>query len=217
MRDVTLFETVRVMAGRAPLWPRHLARLRASAAVFGILPPPVNEPSWGGDDLVVRCELAGGSLRLVPREVPPAEPIMLATSPAPHRGYQHKVAERHWLEAARLSVAPLLADDALMFDPVGRLVEATIWAIGWWEGERLVFPPLGLGGLPSVARGRLAGMVRGGVAVAAIDREGLKGRSLLACNAARGVVPVAALDGQAVPPNLRTAALAARFWDGPQA
>lgn len=213
MRDVILFETVRVMAGRAPLWPRHRERLLASARVLDVSPPSMMEPTWGGDDLVVRCELEAGMLRLVPREVPSSEPVVLATSPAAHRGYPHKVTDRSWLEAARLSVAPLRADDALMFDAAGRIVEATIWAVGWWEGERLVFPPLGLGGLPSVARGHLASILRGGGGVGVLDREGLRGRSLVACNAARGVVPVAALDGHAVPGNLRTAALAARFWD----
>lgn len=213
MSGVTLFETVRVMAGRAPLWPRHQARLLASARACGVLPPPVQEPAWGGDDQVVRCELVAGTLRLVPRDVPSSEPVVLATSPAPHRGYPHKVTDRNWLEAARLAVTPLRADDALLFDPVGRMVEATIWAIGWWEGERLIFPPLGLGGLPSVARGHLATILRGGIGVAVLDRQGLTGRSLVACNAARGLVPVAALDGHAVPGNLRTTAVAARFWD----
>ena len=45
-------------------------------------------------------------------------------------------------------------DDVLFFDAEGYLVESSIWAIGWWDRETLVFPPLALGGLPSVARAR---------------------------------------------------------------
>lgn len=206
------FETVRVLDGRAPLWPRHLARLRASATALELMPPPAEEPVWGGDDLVMRCELVGGALRLAPREPVPVEPVVLASSPAPHRGYPHKLTARSWLEAARLSVTPLRADDALLLDAAGRVVEATIWAVGWWEGETLIFPPLTLGGLPSVARAHLGDVVRLGIGEAVVDRAGLQGRSLVACNAARGVVPVAALDGEAVPGNLRTAPLAERFW-----
>jgi len=43
-------------------------------------------------------------------------------------------------------------------------------------------------------------------------RAALTGRSAFLTNAVRGVVPLAFLDGTAVPADARTAALAARFW-----
>ena len=210
--EPVLFETVRLMRGRVPLWPLHRDRVEASATALGLTVPTVS-PTWGGDDQVVRCELHPEGWQLVPREVPASDPVALATSPGVHRGYPHKTTDRAWLEAARLSVTPLRADDALLLNDDGQVVEASCWAIGWWEGEELVFPPLSLGGLPSVARAHLTTLVRGGVRTGTLRREELSGRSLVACNAARGVVPVAALDGEAVPGNLRTAPLARRFWE----
>ncbi len=206
-----LIETVRVTDGRAPLWPLHLERLRRSADALDILLPPLDEPH--GDDRVVRYEIdASGVLSLSERDVEAAEPLELITSPAAHRGYPHKVADRGWLEAARTSVGPQGGDDALLLDAEGRVVESSIWAIGWWEGEQLYFPPLALGGLPSVARARMAETVRGGIKEAVLRREELAWRSLVACNAARGLTLVSSLDGEPVPGNLRTTAVAARFW-----
>lgn len=206
-----LIETVRVIDGRAPLWPLHLERLRRSATELCIALPRLEPPT--GDDRVVRYEVDGDTgLAISEREVALAEPLDLVTSPAPHRGYPHKTTERAWLEAARTSVTPMGADDALLLDDGQRLIEATIWAIGWWDGERLFFPPLSLGGLPSVARSRLAETVRGGIHEATIRRDELAWRSLVACNAARGLALVSSLDGEPVPGNLRTTAVAARFW-----
>lgn len=208
-----LIETIRVMEGRAPLWPLHLARLEASAAALKVRLPTLAEPS--GDDRVVRFEIRDDGLVISDRDVGSKAPIAVATSPAPHRGYRHKTSDRAWLDAARTSVLHLGADDALLLDESGAIVESTLWAIGWWEGEALVFPSLSLGGLPSVARARLGEIVRGGVREAVLNRAGLSSRSLVACNAARGMVAVAALDGDAVPRNLRTAAVARRFWHRP--
>jgi branched-subunit amino acid aminotransferase/4-amino-4-deoxychorismate lyase len=206
-----LVETVRVIDGRAPFWPLHLERLRRSATELSIPLPRLEPPT--GDERVVRYEIdETNGLTVSEREIELAQPLDLVTSPATHRGYRHKVADRSWLEAARTSVVPLGADDALLLDGEQRVVEASIWAIGWWDGEELFFPPLTLGGLPSVARARLAETVRGGIHAAVLRREELAWRSLVACNAARGVALVSSLDGEPVPGNLRTSAIAARFW-----
>ncbi len=207
----TLLETVRVHGGKAPLWSLHLDRLVRSARELCIPVPRLEPPT--GDDRVVRYEIdAMGGVTLSERDAEPAEPLDLVTSPAPHRGYPHKVADRAWLEAARTSVVPMGADDALLLTEGGEVVEASIWAIGWWDGEQLFFPPLALGGLPSVARARLAETVRGGTHEAALRRDEMAWRSLVACNAARGLALVSSLDGEPVPGNLRTTAIANRFW-----
>lgn len=207
----SLIETVRVVDGRAPLWPLHLERLMRSAEALSLTLPVIERPEGGGDR-VVRYEISAERALVSDREVGSIAPLAFYTSPAPHRGYPHKTIDRAWLEAARMTAGNFEADDALMLDEEGRVVEATIWAIGWWDGERLVFPPLTLGGLPSVARARLAETVRGGMNEASMTRDELRGVALLACNAARGVVSVAAWDDDAVPANHRTLALARRFW-----
>lgn len=207
----SLIETVRIVDGRAPLWPLHRERLGRSAEALGLALPEVDRPE-GGMDRVVRIEVSENRVLVSDREVGGTAPLALYSSPAPHRGYPHKTTDRAWLEAARMTASHFEADDALMLDSDGRVIEATIWAIAWWDGETLVFPPLALGGLPSVARARLAETVRGGTKEATVSREQLRGVALLACNAARGVVSVAALDDDAVPANHRTLALARRFW-----
>lgn len=208
---VGLIETVRVVGGRAPLWLLHWERLHRSAAALGVTLPEVVAPE-GGEDRVMRFEVSEGRVLVSERELGVLAPLALYTSPAPHRGYPHKSSDRAWLEASRLTARHFDADDALMLDTQGRVVEATLWAIGWWDHETLVFPPLTLGGLPSVARARMVETVRGGVREADVTREELRGVALLACNAAHGVVSVAALDDDAVPRNHRTLAISKRFW-----
>ena len=211
----TLLETVRVIDGVAPLWPLHRWRLMNSALILGLPLPEFPAPS-GGPDRVLRIEFGPEGALVTERDVGSAESLALVTSPAPHRGYPHKTTNRAWLEAAHTTGRAAGGDDALLFDAGGRLIEATQWAIGWWEGETLCFPPLALGGLKSVARARLTEMARSGVRDAVLTRDEVAKRSFLACNAARGVIAVGMLDGTLVPGNQRTAALAKRFWDRPE-
>ncbi len=212
----TLIETVRIIDGVAPLWPLHQWRLTNSALILGLPLPEFDAPA-GGADRVLRIEFTADGALVTERDVGSVEPIALATSPAPHRGYPHKTAARAWLEAARATGRATGADDALLFDAEGRLIEATRWAVGWWDGETLCFPPLGLGGLKSVARSRLTEMARSGVREAVLTRDELAKRSFLACNAARGVLSVGMLDGTLIAENPRTTALATRFWNRPPA
>lgn len=212
----TLIETVRIIDGVAPLWPLHRWRLMNSALILG-LPLPELEAPKGGADCVLRIEFSPDGAHVTERDVEGAEPIALATSPAPHRGYPHKTAARAWLEAARATGRATGADDALLFDAEGRLIEATRWSVGWWDGETLCFPPLALGGLKGVARARLTEMARSGVREAVLTRDELAKRSFMVCNAAHGVLSVGMLDGTVIPENPRTAALAQRFWDRPPA
>jgi len=211
-----LIETVRIIDGVAPLWPLHQWRLMNSSLIVGISLPEYRRPE-GGADRVLRIEFAPAGAQVTERDVGSLEPLSLASSPAPHRGYPHKIASRAWLEAARATSRATGADDALLFDSQNRLIEATRWAVGWWEGETLCFPPLALGGLKSVARARLTEMARSGVREGVLTRDELAKRSLLVCNAARGVLSVGMLDGTLIPENPRTAAIAKRFWDRPDA
>lgn len=212
----TLIETVRIVDGRAPLWPLHRWRLMNSSLILGLAMPEIEEPS-GGTDRILRMEIAADGLHVTERDVTPSDPISLASSPVPHRGYPHKIGSRAWLEAARATGRMAGGDDALLFDAEGRLIEASRWAIGWWDGETLCFPPLTLGGLKSVARARLTEMARSGLKEVTITREELARKDFIACNAARGILSVGMLDGVPLGENPRTAALARRFWDRPPA
>jgi branched-subunit amino acid aminotransferase/4-amino-4-deoxychorismate lyase len=211
-----LFETVRVIDGRVPLWPLHRWRLLNSALTLGLPMPEVAAPS-GGADRIVRLEFTAEAVVITEREVTEPEPIALASSPAPHRGYRHKTTARAWLEAARATARAAAAHDALLFDAEGRLIEATRWSIGWWDGETLCFPPFALGGLKSVSRARLQEVTRNGLRDEVLTGAELAKRSLVACNAARGLIAVGMLDGTPVRGNPRTEALARRFWDRPDA
>jgi len=212
----TLIETVRIIDGRAPLWPLHMDRLTRSCAALEVTRPNLVEPR-GGPDRVIRFEITSGAVQVLDRPVAGVEPIHLICSPAPHRGYRHKTANRAWLQAARSSAVVLGADDAMLFTESGVLVEGSRWAVGWWEGQSLCFPPLALGGLPSVARGRLAEITRGGIQSAELSASAIHTRTLLACNAARGVVPVGLVDGTPSMQNRQTLAVQSRFWNRPSA
>ncbi|HYT03926.1 MAG TPA: aminotransferase class IV, partial [Gemmatimonadales bacterium] len=102
------------------------------------------------------------------------------------------------------------ADDALLLTPEGWVAEGTVWTLFWWDGDALRTPALELGILPGIGRARLLELVRG--AEGRHGRPALAGKSLLLVNAVRGVVPIASLDGEAVPGDLRTGTLAERFW-----
>lgn len=212
----TLVETVRIIDGVAPLWPLHRWRLMNSSLLLGLPLPEFEAPS-GGPDRILRIEFHADGALVTERDVGNLESISLASSPAPHRGYPHKIASRAWLEAARATGRSAGADDALLFDAQGHLIEASRWSVGWWDGETLCFPPLRLGGLKSVSRARLTEMARNGVREAVLTRDEVAKKSFVVCNAARGVLSVAMLDGILVPENARTAALAKRFWDRPAA
>ena len=212
----TLIETVRIIDGRAPLWPLHRWRLMNSSLMLGVPLPDIEAPG-GGADRVVRFEIGDGKVEVTEREVEQLESLTLVSSPAPHRGYPHKTGARAWLEAAHTTGRASGADDALLYDTEGRLVEASRWAIGWWDGEKLCFPPLSLGGLRSVARARVTEVVRGGVVDAVLTRDEMAKRSLIGCNAARGVLSVTMFDGTPAVENPRTISLAKRFWVRPDA
>jgi branched-subunit amino acid aminotransferase/4-amino-4-deoxychorismate lyase len=208
----TLIETVRIVGGVAPLWSLHQWRLMNSSLMVGLPLPNIPAPT-GGADRILRFEISEAGVEITERDQEIPEGISLTISPAPHRGYPHKLAARAWLEAAHASARSQGADDALLLDPQGRMVEATRWSVGWWDGEMLCFPPYALGGLKGVARARVAEMVRSAGRDATLVTSEMNRKTFFACNAARGVVPVTMLDGKPIGVNPRTVALARRFWE----
>lgn len=212
---VALIETVRVRGGAAPLWYLHLRRLVASCRALGIPFPPAFDVPAGGPDRVHRLEVGPKGLAVAERAVGPAEPVRIVTVAEVHRPYPHKTTERAQFDRAAAEARAAWADDALMRTADGHVAECTIWGIFWWEGDRLCAPALDLGVLPGVARARIAELLErdgSGLQERRVPVAGLAGRGPFLANAARGIVPVASVDGQPVTADPRTGALAGRFW-----
>jgi branched-subunit amino acid aminotransferase/4-amino-4-deoxychorismate lyase len=209
-RIPTLIETIRVRHGRAPLWYLHLRRLVESCRALGVPFPRAFEVP-AGHERVHRLAVGPEGLRVSERMVGSTEPVALVTAATVHRAYPHKVTVRDAFDRAAEEARAAAADDALLLTAGGEVAECTRWSLLWWEGDRLVAPPLALGVLRGVARRRLEEMT-GPLLERVLPRAGLEGRSLVLANAVRGLVPVRALDGRPVPPHPATPALQERFW-----
>lgn len=206
-----LIETVRIRNGAAPLWYLHLRRLAASCKALGVpLPGELLTPS-GGADRIHRLEVGPRGVRLSERAVGSTAPVSLVAATVEHRPYPHKTTERDRFDRARDEALAGGADDAILLTAAGDVAECAVWSLLWWEESRLCAPPLALGVLPGVARARLEEM-EGGLAERRRRLADLEGRSLLVANAARGVVPVASLEGRPVPQDPGTTRLSGSFW-----
>ena len=204
-----LVETVRVRRASAPLWRWHLSRLERSAATLGIRLDPIDAP--GGRDRIVRISAGGDGTALEDRAVPASKAMAVAFSGVPHPGYPHKTDRREAFDAARAEAALDGADEALLSTGPGWVAEGSLSAVFWWDVDGLAAPPLALGILPSIARERIAELA-GRIREIRIDPSSLRGRAIFLANAARGIMEVVSLQGESVPQDPRTAALAERFW-----
>lgn len=208
---MALIETIRVRQGTAPLWGLHLGRLARSCQALGVPFPGELAVPAGGLDRVHRLEVGPRGVTVTEREVGAAGPVRLVLGRAHHRPYPHKTTERGQFDHALAEARAAGADDALLLTPGGWVAEAAIWAVLWWEGDRLAGPPLEFGILPSVGRSRAA-EIAGPIIETRATPADLAGRALVVVNAVRGVVPVAALAGRPMPNDPRTEALIAQFW-----
>jgi branched-subunit amino acid aminotransferase/4-amino-4-deoxychorismate lyase len=205
-----LIETVRVRDGIAPLWGLHLNRLYLSCKALGIPHPRELETPEGGDR-VHRLLVSAKGTETTERAVAPIEAVRLVTARVAHRSYPHKTTEREPFDAAVAEARAAGADDAILLTREGLVAEAGIWAVCWWEGERVAAPPLALGVLPSVGRERL-GQLLGEVLERPVSRAGLERRAPFVVNAVHGPVAIASLDGVPVEPAPALAELRRRFW-----
>ena len=210
-RPPSLIETVRIRNGVAPLWYLHLRRLATSCKALGVPLPGELLTASGGADRIHRLEVGTRGVTVSERAVGSTAPVSLVQAAVVHRAYPHKTTERAQFDRALEEARGAGADDALMLTAGGYVAECAVWGIFWWEDGRLCAPPLMLGVLPGVARARLEEMT-GGLVERRVRPLELAGRSLLVANAARGVVPVASLDGRPVPQDAGTARLSSSFW-----
>lgn len=213
-----LFETVRVVRGRAPLWPWHLERLQAGC---GRLALPVPDPArmWrcaqraarAFDDATIKLIwTAGIGPRGYARPAPPQPRLLVQAGPAP-RANAGGLRVR-WC-ATQLALQPALAglkhlnrleqvlaraewrdefDEGLMLDTQGRVVAATAGNLFARIDGRWCTPPLDRCGVAGVARrwllARLDAQERR-LSPAEVEAA----QALLLCNAVRGPRAVAAL------------------------
>ena len=207
----TLIETVRLRNGAAPLWYLHVRRLATSCRALGV-PIPVDLPTpEGGSDRVHRLLVSRRGVVAGERPVGSTAPVRLVTSKVVHRPYPHKLVDRERFDRALAEAKAGGADDGLLLTVGGQVAETALWGMFWWEDGRVAAPALDIGILPGVARARIA-EVAGEIIEQKATLEELRGKSLFVANAVRGVVPVASLDGAAIPESAATEALAERFW-----
>ena len=207
----TLIETVRIRNGAAPLWYLHVRRLATSCRALGV-PIPVDLPTpERGADRVHRLLVSRRGVVAGERPVGSTAPVRLITSKVVHRPYPHKLVDRERFDRALADAKAVGSDDGLLLTVGGQVAETAIWGVFWWEDGRVAAPALDIGILPSVARARI-GEIVGAIDERKVTLEEIRGRSLFVANSVRGVVPVATLDGTAVPDSPETEALASRFW-----
>jgi para-aminobenzoate synthetase/4-amino-4-deoxychorismate lyase len=187
--------------GRVPLLGRHLDRMAASAARFGI---PFSAAA--AEALLARLP-AGGTVERVrlmvgtdgalaaqagPAPAPPAGPVTLALAPLPVAADDwrlfHKSSDRGFYDDARrasgaFEVAFVRAD--------GQVTEGSFTSLFVARDGVLVTPPLGRGLLPGVLRAELlerGDAVEGDLVVADLEAAGKEGRLFIG-NAVRGLMP----------------------------
>jgi branched-subunit amino acid aminotransferase/4-amino-4-deoxychorismate lyase len=207
----TLIETVRIRNGAAPLWYLHLRRLAASCRALGVPIPVELITPEGGADRVHRLLVSRRGVVAGERPVGSTAPVRLVTSKVVHRPYPYKLVERERFDRALADAKAGGADDGLLLTVGGQVAETAIWGLFWWEDGKVAGPPLEIGILPGVARARLAELVDG-IQERKATLDEIRGQPLFVANSVRGVVPVASLDGAAVPQLPETEVLASHFW-----
>jgi branched-subunit amino acid aminotransferase/4-amino-4-deoxychorismate lyase len=185
-----LIETIRVRQGAVPLWYLHLRRLAVSCKALGVPLPGELPPPEGGPDRVHRLEVGMRGAQVSERLVGSSDPVKLIVSRVGHHSYPYKTTDRAQFERALDTARGAEADDALLLTPGGFVAETAIYSVLWWEVIELV----------------------GQVEERRSAWSEIRGSSLFLVNSVRGIVKVAAVQGERVPPSKETDALAARFW-----
>ena len=197
-RAFDLIETMRFdpIDGIADL-DRHLARMKASADAFGFAfdrHDARNELQAATfrlrEGAKVRLLLArSGRLAIETRALPaaPVGPVEVAIVPLPVAPsdfrLRHKTSDRGFYDDARRRAGTF---EVLFEDPAGRLTEGSFTSLFVARGDKLVTPPLALGLLPGVLRGRL--IDEGRAHEGELTRADLVDGFLIG-NAVRGLLP----------------------------
>jgi len=211
--------SARVEAGRARFAARHARRLAQAARALGIgelaeadvlaALAALAHAAFGAGTGVVRLQASrdsAGALHLVgvPRALgpdPPAWSAIRVRLPASGSGGVRgiKLTGRLALALAADAARAAAADEALVLDAAGRLVEgARTSLVVAGESGRLSTPPLELGGVAGIARELLLERVDALEPRVVGDAELARAREIVAVNAVRGARPIVRLDGKRV-------------------
>ncbi|WP_051694213.1 aminotransferase class IV [Desulfohalovibrio reitneri] len=209
------FETIRLSGWSVLHLKRHLERLTASPKAYG-LPAPAWLP--GEADLLALAEelgLAGGEARLnaaLLYDDLDAPPRCLATAaayhpPGPeaerslalspwrqtsHLGGHKSASYLHYLLAGR-AARHAGADDALLLDHGGRLLETTTSALVVADGTGRLLTPESAFALPSVSLALARGAL--GIGLAELTPDSLRSAErVYCCNSLTGMLPVTRID-----------------------
>jgi branched-chain amino acid aminotransferase len=180
-----VFETIRMLDDQVMHLARHLARLRAGAAVLGI--PVVWSDAALGQAIaaVAQAEgLANAAVRLtltrgpasrgvlpagethptmlvtagaLPLRAPPARTIFAASTRRNQHSPLSRIKSLNYLDniIARREAAAQGADDAILLDTRGHLAESTVANLFVVLNEMIFTPPIADGALPGITRVRL--------------------------------------------------------------
>ena len=162
-----LFETMRVVGGRVPLLPRHLARLTASAAVFDLDAPETGAIAMRLGELLARAAVDDGVVRLTigapgvvtltlrPRVVGTGPRRLAIVAPRRHGSdptARHKTTSRAFWHLAQREAEERGADEAVVLDDAGGVAETSFGSVFALSGAELVTPPTAGPLLPGIAR-----------------------------------------------------------------
>ncbi len=237
-----LFETLRLVGGRIPLWQRHAARLREGCSRLRLPLPDLSglhdetmRLGAGMPDAVVRVTVTRGSGER--GYAPPSSPrprVVVSVAPLAldAAAYVDGIAVR--LCETRLADQPLLAglkhlnrleqvmaraewsDDAigegLVADMAGHVVCATSANVFAVFGDTLVTPAVDRCGVAGVARAEIAALRP--VSLSSMNPERLAGADeVFLTSAVRGILPVRAFAARTWRPGPVTRALQAHWRD----
>jgi 4-amino-4-deoxychorismate lyase len=181
---------------------RHLARMRASAAVLGFAHGPdlvrqALEGIGGRDPLRVRLTLgqAGDARATIGRPGVAAAEWRVALHPqrlsAGDPLLRHKTTARALYDTARADL-PEGIDEWIFANREGELCEGTITSLFFDLGAGMATPPIGAGCLPGVLRGVL--LDEGRCHVAGLSLDELPRARLWIGNSLRGLIPARLVD-----------------------
>lgn len=239
-----LFETLRIYRRRPFAWEAHLERLVVSAAELGFPVAPAPALLGRALDQVLEANhLDDAAARLtMTRGVPgrrptragtwvEAEPIegrlwrgtrragarVICSRPSfsPGSTGRHKTTSRLAYHLAREEARAARADEALLVDASGTVLEGAVSNLFVVRGGRIATPPLALGILPGITRAivlELCGNLGFEAREARLGLDDLSSADeIFLTNSLQEVVPVVALDAAPVPTGAIAERLAAAY------
>ena len=212
LRGRSVFETLRVYAGRPFRLDEHLVRLAASAERVRLPAPDADEcrrltelalGAAGDTDVALRLYWTG---RTLVATVGPIDPelealrergLLLAvvdwSTGALARAKSMSYAENMCAQDAAMAAG---ADDALLVAHDGTVLEAPTANVFWREGDRLLTPTLALPILAGVTRAAVLELAERETEEGVFPLARLLGADeVFLCSSIREVMPVAAVDG----------------------